>query len=538
VGDQAEFELIHNIVGTDHSGDPILHEDGAFSEQMQVAHEADPVKHGIVTAEKVSQNAMARQIYGKPLRQLSQLQRRTVRKNLVELASEATVEIPIHVPEVAHAEVQKSMKQDVENNPALSGTFSYLEKKYGAKIEDVLVKEEQDAIARDTGIVSTQGATKRAAKAEVTLAEGNKRVANNEPIKLKSAQELAATKVEKQEKTRAQQFFNQLEDTGNLRYNSGDQGYNVKFLNPVDKALYKLNSASKRGFQHVNRELDRLGKYFDGTKTKEEIFDIGRQVKEQLDAAIRERRPKYHGDIANQENLTFPKMFEHVEKVKADIKAQELKNADIPKSYVSFKKQTVAHFINPFADRAKQAKKSLDKFLDGMADDDFIQEISDQMGNQIHFEKPYDMLLWGLHHSDAIPSSITKKIKSVLHDQDPGGTYAEWKDEARRLSAHVDMLAMSGRLDVEGNVFRSTITTSFTGRTRWQREAEKEAAVEEIENFKNTMGPYAKNFKSEYQAGLKELVKLQTLRRQSKTDESFFKSHDKIKKILEDAENR
>jgi hypothetical protein len=219
-------------------------------------------------------------------------------------------------------------------------------------------------------------------------------------------------------------------------------------------------------------------------------------------------------------------------------KAQKATKDDLPKSYVSFKAQSLAHFTNPFTSKAANSKQSLDKFISGMDDADFIQEISDQMGNQIKFEKPYDMLLWGLHHSDNIPSPIVKRIKQILADQDPSATYQSMKDEGKRLAYHIDLLAMSGRLDTEGNVFRSTITSSFTGRTKWQMQLEKEVSLGEIENYKNTMGPYKKNFSDQYNAGLKELAKLQMLRKKTATDADFFASHDKIKKVLADAEGR
>ncbi|HEY1645654.1 MAG TPA: hypothetical protein VGF75_04750, partial [Candidatus Saccharimonadales bacterium] len=82
VADQAAFEIEHDIVGTDAAGNPIVHtdehkahpeQDKIYAAQMEAAHQADPVKHAAVTAEKISQNAMARQLYGKPLNQLSQL---------------------------------------------------------------------------------------------------------------------------------------------------------------------------------------------------------------------------------------------------------------------------------------------------------------------------------------------------------------------------------------------------------------------------------------------------------------------------------
>lgn len=414
IADQAEFELLHNVVGTDAAGNPIVHEEGKFTEQMNTAKVADPVKHAAITAEKISQNAMARQLYDKPLNQLSKLQRRKVRVSLAQMASEATEEIPIHVPEVAKHEVTQKLTEDVKDNPELAADIDYAEKKYGKKIVDTTVKAEQDSIAVERGIKSTQGATRNVGRNEAVLADANKKLASGRSPSTKT---------------------------------------------PTSKTK-------------------------DSTKVTETLHE------------------------------------------------------DIPKSYVSFRQKAVSNFTNPFVNRASQEKKTLAKFVDGMDDADFVKEISDQMGNAIKFEKPFDMLLWGLHHSEHIPSPITGKIKEILHDQDPAGTIKDWKDEGKRLSAHIDMLAMSGRLNTEGNVFRSTITTSFAGRTRWQKEAEKEAALEEVQNYKHTMGPYKKNFSAEYNAGLKELAKLQTLRKASKTDENFFAAHSKIKKILEDAENR
>jgi hypothetical protein len=565
IADQAEFELGHNIVGTDAAGNPIIHDPATgtkeeFAAKMKAAQDADPVKHSLVTAEKITQNAMARQLYGKPLNQLSKAQRRKVRVELVHMASEAVAEVPIHVPEVAEHEITTKLQEDTQDNPELAATFAGLEAKYGAKVVDTVAHVERESIAAEQGIISSQGATERVGRNEEVLAAKNAELGGarpssektsttqkGEPIKLKSQEELAAARPKPVQRTREQQYFSGLEDTGNLRYNSGDQGYNVKFLNPVDKALYKLTSRTPKAIAASQGLMSRLEKYFGGTKTKAEIRDMADQVKAQLDAAIKERRPRYHTGEKDIENITFPEMFKHAEpeavkpvkaaaKVEAKAGAKTGAKVDLPKSYVSFKKDTLAHFTNPFKSRAAKQKQSLEKFLDGMDDVDFVKEISDQMGNQIRFEKPFDMLLWGLHHGDSIPGAITKKIINVLSDQDPSGTIAQWKEEGKRLSAHIDMLAMSGRLDTEGNVFRSTITSSFSGRTRWQREAEKEAALEEVENYKNSMGPYAKNFGSNYDAGLKELAKLQKLRRLSKTDADFYKAHDKIKAILEKAE--
>lgn len=530
IADQAAFELEHNIVGTDAAGNPIHHDVNVhgpedFSQQMKVAQDADPIKHSMITAEKMSQNAMSRQMYGKPLNQLSQLQRRNVRVELAHMTAEATVEIPIHVPEVAHHEVESQLKEDVQVNPELAETFAGLEKKYGAKIVDSVVETEKDSIAIENGIKSSQGATRKLGR-------------NQEILDTKNTELGAGGKAKSNTpKSKEDQVFNELSDSGNVKYNRKDESFDLKFASKVDKALYRVSSTPQRfGGPETKARLAshdnsmRKLKQFFPEKSDSEIKSMASTIKTQIDSMIALRRadPTYKAGTHPEPGGIFVQNLYQ--------KGLDVVHEDLPKSYVSFKSQSIAHFTNPFTSAAAKSKQTLSRFLDGMDDADFIQEISDQMGNQIKFEKPVDMLLWGLHHGDGIPAPITSKIKKVLHDQDPNGTIASWKDEGRRLSAHIDMLAMSGRLDTEGNVFRSTITTSFTGRTKWQKEAEKEAALEELENFKNSMAPYAKNFKEEYNAGLKELAKLQSLRRASKTDENFFAAHDKVKKILEKAE--
>lgn len=541
IADQAEFELLHNVVGTDAAGNPIVHDPAIhneedFSKQMNTAKAADPVKHAAITSEKITQNAMARQLYDKPLNQLSKLQRRKVRVSLAQMASEATEELPIHVPEVAKHEVTQKLTEDVKDNPELAADFAYLEKKYGKKVVDTVVKEEQDSIAVERGIKSTQGATRNVGRNEAVLADANEKLATGRsPVKEMRPVDTRPTK------SKEDQVFNQLADSGNVRYNHRDEGFNLNFSSKVDKALFRVSGEvqrfggpeTKKRLASHDESMRKLRQYFPD-KSDKEIKEMAAQVRSQVEDQVKARM----SDASFKDN-THPSPSEiSLQPIHSASVSKQAAHEDIPKSYVSFRQKAVANFINPFTSRASQEKKTLAKFLDGMDDADFIKEISDQMGNAIKFEKPFDMLLWGLHHSEHIPSPITNKIKAILHDQDPAGTIADWKDEARRLSAHIDMLAMSGRLDTEGNVFRSTITTSFAGRTRWQKEAEKEAALEEVQNYKHTMGPYKKNFAAEYDAGLKELAKLQTLRKASKTDENFFAAHSKIKKILENAENR
>lgn len=311
VADQAAHELENDIIGTNAAGEPIHHDPkdpNHFENAMQHSADSDPVKHKVVTAAKITHATVARELYGKPTNQLSKLQRRKVRVTVAQMANEAAIEMPIHVPEVSKHEIETKLKADVATNPGLANTFNDIEKQFGIPVVQAVHETEVESIKAEQGIKSTQGATEKVAKNNKT-AEKSGIKPNIEPIKLKTDAELEALQPKPVTKTRAELYFAQFGDRGNMKYFSGDQGYDVKFDSPVDKILYTLNSNTKTAIRDRKFNMDRLFKYFGGEKTPAQIYEMAGKVKTQLDAAIRERRTDFYKD-PKLSDLRFPKMFE------------------------------------------------------------------------------------------------------------------------------------------------------------------------------------------------------------------------------------
>ena len=514
VMDQASHEMSENILGHDATGNPIRvppHiQPVDLQEAMGHVLQADPVKARVVTAAKMTLSSIAKEKYGDSTlwRNLSHSQRDAVRLEYTKRAAEAIEEIPLHVPEVAQHEAQASIKESIAASPQLKQTFdaiNALGKDVGITVENAVIQTEKDAIKDTTGIRSVQGATYKAAN---VTREFHQEIKN--PVKREDA------------------IFNELRHSGNLRYNSGDQGYNVKFASKVDKALYNLqsklsNDMARAKGQMANKaaDLKRLRSYFPG-KSDQEIYAMAQDVKAQLDAEIKERRPRYNAD-PEEGNVLFPAKYE--ESVTA---AKEPE----PRHYVSFKVDALAPLRNRFSKAAAKSSQGLESYLKGMDNADFIEEVKDQTGHAIHFEKPFDLMLWAFHNSADIPQPVSNKILSWLKDEDPTQNVESLKKQAKILDHHIELLAYSGRLDSEGNVFRSTVTSAWKDRTRWQRELLQDVSEEEVSEYNRTMNGFKKNFPTEYNDGLQRLLKLQTLRNKAKSLEAAIGHTDDIRDII------
>ncbi|HEY1645809.1 MAG TPA: hypothetical protein VGF75_05570 [Candidatus Saccharimonadales bacterium] len=514
VGDQAMHEMSEGIIGHDAAGNEIKVPPGTKPEDIHAAVEHvlqnDPVKAKAVTAAKISLSQIAREMHGEGTlwRNLSHSQRDAVRLEYAKRTAEAAEEIPIHVPEVAHHEAQQSIKESVAQSPKAKQTIdaiNTLGKDVGITVENAVVQTEQDAVKDKTGVRSVQGATYKAAN---VTREFHQEIKN--PVK------------------REDVIFNELRHSGNLRYNSGDQAYNVKFASKVDKALYNLNvragtDMAKNRTRMLNQaeDLKRLRSYFPG-KSDQDIYAMAQDVKAQLDAEIKERRPRYNAD-PEEGNVLFPAKYE--ESVTA---AKEPE----PRHYVSFKVDALAPMRNTFNKAAAKSSQSLESYLKGMDNADFVEEVKDQTGHAIHFEKPFDLMLWAFHNSDDIPKAVSNKILGWLKDEDPTQTIESLRKQAKILDHHIELLAYSGRLDSEGNVFRSTVTSAWKDRTRWQRELLQDVSTEEVSEYSRTMRAFKTNWPQEYNDGLAMLLKLQTLRNKAKTLEGAISHTDDIRDII------
>jgi hypothetical protein len=137
------------------------------------AHDVDPLKTKLVSAEKISLNSIAMQKFGKPLRNLSQQQRLSVRQSRAELASDAVREMPLHMPEVAKANAQAAVRESRELDPEMAAWDAQMAQKHGVNFEKSLHEAELTSTAEQTGVKSAQGTTSKVAKATEKVNKGN-----------------------------------------------------------------------------------------------------------------------------------------------------------------------------------------------------------------------------------------------------------------------------------------------------------------------------------------------------------------------------
>jgi hypothetical protein len=164
VTSEAEHELVTGKV----NGKP-----ASKIEDLHAAHEEDPIKTKLVTAEKTSLNSLAIQKYQKPLNQLSQKQRQAVREARASLAEDAVREMPVHMPETAKANAVAAVQETMKSDPEGAAWDLAMQKKYGINFTEELAKTEQEATAKQTGIKSSQGATKRVTASTERVNKGN-----------------------------------------------------------------------------------------------------------------------------------------------------------------------------------------------------------------------------------------------------------------------------------------------------------------------------------------------------------------------------
>jgi hypothetical protein len=546
VTDQAHHELNEIVIGVGHDGTEIkmVHEgngkykistptqswnvDGhdqaldASISAANISHEADPVKHSAVVAAKVSLISIAKEMYGDGAiwKNLTNSKQAAIRAEHAKRLSEAIEELPLHVPEVQQHEIKESIQRDIQLSPQLQQTYAQLNelgKDVGITVENGTARAENEGIKNETGVRSVQGASQKAK-------------AQTETVKLKSPEELAAYRPEEKIRTREESYFGDLEHTGNLSYGAGTKRYDITFENRVDKVLFNLTGKGDKARSARPERMKRLMSYFNGTKTESEIEQMGQQVRAQIEAQVKDRRPKY-GQNLGVESFKMPSMNKYQAPIKV---AKEVS----PRDYVSFKVDSLSYLKNGFSDRAKKAGQSLQKFLDGMDDTDFAQEVSDQMGNKIRFEKPYDLMLWAYHHKSDLPKEIGDRVFGYLHDEDPTITHEQLRHEAKVLDHHIEMLAYSGKLDTEGNVFRSTITSDYANRTKHQRKLMMDVSAQEIEDFRVVMGGFAQTNPNEYNAGLARLIKMQALRNKMKVLDAEREATADIRGYIKGAGNK
>lgn len=134
----------------------------------------------------------------------------------------------------------------------------------------------------------------------------------------------------------------------------------------------------------------------------------------------------------------------------------------------------------------------------------FIKYLSKQDGGLVKYEDPFHQMLMHFRDRRQLPNDVSNKlmteIKSIIRSKnkdlpDPIPFNAKDLDlYAERAGLHIQMLAQSGRLTSERNMFRST--NLFGAPTQWQTDLNTEIDREELAFLKNTIKMHPDSLKT------------------------------------------
>lgn len=156
-----------------------------------------------------------------------------------------------------------------------------------------------------------------------------------------------------------------------------------------------------------------------------------------------------------------------------------------PEMLKAHRKDMVEHFNAPIR------SVGADLYLKDMKTEDFINYLKEGDKNLIKFEDPFHRMLfhWGNKRQlpDAVRTKLLSELKAHVKDAYPRQAFlaADLDKYAERGGLHLQMLAQSGRLSTERNMFRST--NLFGAPTEWQTDLNTEIDQEEISRLKSTI---------------------------------------------------
>jgi len=136
---------------------------------MKAAHENDPVKSSLVTAQKISFISLAKKAYGPETvwKNLSPSRKAAIRLAHTSMTEDALAELPLHVPDIAKANIQATISEEAKTGTPFAFNLDKLKKELGVDVVAIAQQNEQESLAKLTGAQSSQGSARRAAKKPV-----------------------------------------------------------------------------------------------------------------------------------------------------------------------------------------------------------------------------------------------------------------------------------------------------------------------------------------------------------------------------------
>lgn len=164
-----------------------------------------------------------------------------------------------------------------------------------------------------------------------------------------------------------------------------------------------------------------------------------------------------------------------------------------PHKFAQLKESTISYFINS----AKKAgsDEALTKQLRDTDSEEFLGNIKEMFGNMYKFENSEHMLLWANAFRGDLPRPFQTRLMRELREMHPTQTVKDFNRASDNLATHMGLLAKTGKLFTEGNVFRSTRIADWTSPTKWQRQLKREAAAIQTAQLKKIMQRFPNEYK-------------------------------------------
>lgn len=177
--------------------------------------------------------------------------------------------------------------------------------------------------------------------------------------------------------------------------------------------------------------------------------------------------------------------------------------------------------------------QELSKWLKDLDSDDFLADLKDELGaGKYKFESDAHALLWANYYRKELPKQMATRVTEELEKTMKGGTQAKFDTASQNLERHMSYLAYVGRLQSQKNIFRSTLVSEWTHKTKWQKQLLSEVENLEFQKLSGSLSRHPE-IKAQALAILKNLQKARRLVDNAETDRAvtnMIKLHD-LKRI-------
>lgn len=250
-------------------------------------------------------------------------------------------------------------------------------------------------------------------------------------------------------------------------------------------------------------------------------------------------------DIEKQTGIVSSKgAVEKIDKVRNPA-ITKAKGKITPEAFAQHRVDTNAYFRNPNKGLERRAadgtliggrdKRSWNARLKAENTEEFVDTLKAADGDRIKFENPYHRMLFHWANRDQLPQPVREKLLREMKKISETGAKPRYnliaKDfnmEADWALQHLQLLAQSGRLGTERNIFASSKFGGPENWTPWQAELQTEVDKQELKTL-NTLVERHPEAKKALQSSLK---KFQAQRFNSQSPEEWAKYNSVINQYL------